>query len=137
MERASLRMMKDSTSLFADRHIGPPLTVEDGGNGEALYPGLYRVHVLVEEQIDHRRVVELDLVSLGVQRAALRFVLLAVRLIYQRVEFRIRVERDVASYSLVFAVQQRIQEVFGVRIIRPPFLEREGGLAFTRGLAHR
>src|ERR1700693_6110653 len=101
MERAILRTMKDSTSLFADRHIGPPLTVEDGGNREALDPRLDRIHVLVEELVDHWRIVELELVGLRVQRIALRFILLPVRLIHQRIEFRTRVERDVAADALV------------------------------------
>ena len=57
--------MKDSTSLFADCHIGPALAIEDSGNGEALDPGLHRVDILVEEEIDHRRVVELELIGLG------------------------------------------------------------------------
>ena len=129
--------MKDSTSLFADRHIGPPLTVEDGGNGKTLDPGLHRVHVLVEEEEDHRRIVELDLVRLGVQRAALRFILLAVSLINQRIEVGIGVERNVSSHSLVFAVQQRVEEVLRIRIIRPPFLEGQIGLALARSFAHR
>src|ERR1700737_1930633 len=109
MERASLRTMKASTSLFADRHIGPPLTVEDGGNGEAFDPRLDGVHVLVEEQIDHRRVVELNLVRPGVEGISLCFILFLMSLIHQGVEFWIGVERDVAANSLVLAVQQWVQ----------------------------
>ena len=76
--------MKESTYLFTDSHIGPALAIEDSGNGEAFDPRLHRVDVLVEEQIDHRCVVELDLIRLRVERVALRFVLLAMRLIDER-----------------------------------------------------
>src|SRR4029077_2215334 len=108
--------MKDSTQLFADCHIGPALAIEDSGNGEALDPRLHRVDILVEEEIDHRRVVELDLIGLGVKQIALRLILLAMSLIYERVEMRIRVERDVAARPSVLAVKKRIQKVLRVRI---------------------
>src|ERR1700693_4440469 len=114
--------MKDSTSLLADRHIGPALAVEDSGNLEALDPGLYRVQVFVEEKVDHQRIFELEVIGLSVQRIARRLVLLAVRQIYDRIEVRIREKGDISARPLVLAVQKRVQEVLGVRIVGPPFL---------------
>src|SRR6476646_5105572 len=56
--------------LLADRHIGPALAVEDSGYFEAVNPRLNGVHVLVKEEIDHRRIGKLDGIGLGVEDVA-------------------------------------------------------------------
>src|SRR6266571_1994809 len=60
-----------------------------------------------------------------------------MRLIDQRVEFGVGVERHVAARPLVLAVKKWIQKVLRVRIVRPPLLDVEVGRSLASGLAYR
>src|SRR5436853_5307060 len=103
-ERKAANYERKQLRLPFERDAGPVLTGEYGRHLEAGDPRLDCVELFIEEEVNHRRVVECHHIRIVKHRDALRFILLPARVRHELVEFRIVVERNVAAGSLVCAM---------------------------------
>src|SRR5216117_841129 len=117
-------------------HLGPALAVEDHRDVPAFYGRMLRPQIHREPEIDPGRGLIDPVVDSGVQRFAGGLIDRPAGHHDQRIGDAITVEGIVATWAEARAMEQRIEEVVGVRVVGPPVENRHVGVALADRLAH-